>query len=392
MYGLWYRRIFLMIVVLGMTATTGTAWGLEKAPDFTDPTWRIEQIRRTAAFIYSTQDEHGAMNESGYINTDSNMLYAVMGLIAAYDLTHEKEYLHRSERAMRWLMSVQNPDGDWYLSYKREGDRYVATLPKSYRHFKAIRGVDTTMALFIHATALLDERSKDESLKRGLRDSARRAYQFLTAHNLDPSDGLYWSSYQLLAKPHADPNDLSGYRRYRVKYATDNAETYLGLIAYAKLFQDQAARQHAFRLKTQFTKFIDEQAGTYAVMLDRHDRTKMQPSYARHFATGWSAYLFDDPSMFTRAQTMLAIQVDEDGSFTEEDGTYALSTLSFLLGESKRTIRFAQVDPAQKFLTTMLTPSGGVADDVKSRNTYVNIAGMCLLYLCEEAKRDQLRG
>ncbi|MCK9910464.1 hypothetical protein MXD81_15065, partial [Microbacteriaceae bacterium K1510] len=105
------------------------------------------------------------------------MLYAMMGLLAAYDLTKRPHYLAAVAQGCRWLMRVQNPEGDWFLSYRREKDRYLPVLPKSYHSFTAIRGVDTTMALFIHVADQLRQRSADKNLQRQLEQAARRAYR-----------------------------------------------------------------------------------------------------------------------------------------------------------------------------------------------------------------------
>ncbi len=343
----------------------------------------LGRLQRAAAFILAQQDENGAMNESGLINTDSNMLYAMMGLLAAYDLTGQREYLRAVERGCRWLMQVQNKEGDWYLAYRRQGSGYVPALPDSYSNFAAIRGVDTTSALFVHVACELQKRTDDPGLRRQLREAARRAYRFLITRNRDPVDGLYWNSFQLEKGRQGDPGQLTAYRRFSVKYASDNAETYLGLVAAARLFGDQSAKRHAERLKQSFVRFFDPNEGVYAVMLDAKGNRAMHPSYARHFATGWSVYLFADPAMGEQALAKMAQKIKADGSFADEGGPYALSTLAFLLGECRSRTPSVKTIPAQQFLFRLQQANGGIADDVKSGNTYVNIAGIFLIYLCE---------
>lgn len=352
-----------------------------------------DRIHRAARFILAQQDEQGALNESGYINTDSNMLYAMMGLLAAYDLTKRPEYLAAVEKGCRWLIKVQNPEGDWFLSYRRENDGYLPVLPKSYSSFAAIRAVDTTMALFIHVARQLGERTADDMLRMQLERSCRRAYYFLLAYNLDPQDGLFYSSYQLEKKAnHTAATPLSAYKRYRVKYAADNAETYVGLMAAADMFADNTARRHAARLKKAFSRFWDEKSGSIAVMLDEDGDRKMRPAYARYFATGWSAYLMGDHARFAQSLAKIGDDMKADGSFSRWEGTYTLSTLSFLLGESGKRFRSPKTRQAEAFLFSQQLANGGIADDPESRNTYVNIAGMFLLYLAEQAKLDKAAG
>jgi|GEM_PF-1374152 len=342
----------------------------------------LQRLERTARFIIQRQDANGAMIESGFINTDSNMLYAIMGLLSAYDRTKRPEYLAAAERGCRWLMRVQNPEGDWYLSYRRVGDDYLPALPASYRQFAAIRGVDTTMALFIHVANELVKRTNDPHLQNLLRASAKRAYGFLLTYNLDPTDGLFWSSYQLAAGKTAFA--ISSYQPYRVKYSADNAETYMGLLAAAELLEDPHARVHAKRLKAQFVRFFDPERGLYAVMLDAAGKKGMRPAYARWFTNGWSAYLLREPAMFALSRANMEEGINERGQFRQWEGTYTLSTLAFVLGEQTGPISSKRVREAEQYLFSKQQGNGGLAEDEVHASTYVNLAGMYLLYLSKE--------
>jgi hypothetical protein len=342
----------------------------------------LQRLEQTARFILQRQDVNGAMDESGFINTDSNMLYAMMGLIAAYDRTKRSEYLEAVERGCRWLVQVQNPEGDWHLSYKREGDEYLPALPERYRQFAAIRGVDTTMALFIHVANAVSKRTKDHHLRELLRGSARRAYQFLIAYNLDPKDGLFWSSYQLAAGKTA--RSISDFQLYRVKYSADNAETYMGLLAAAELFGDPQAAAHADRLKAQFARFFDKEKGLYAVMLDASGERGMKPAYARWFANGWSAYLLQEPSMFALSRAVMEDGMNNEGQFRQWEGTFTLSTLAFLLAEQVNQVCSKRMGQAEQYLFANQQANGGLADEAEHPSTYVNLAGMYLLYLSKE--------
>lgn len=348
---------------------------------------RLQRLERAARFILERQDEHGAMNESGYINTDSNMLYALMGLIQAYDLTRESAYWRAVERGLWWLMSVQTAEGDWHLSYRREGDAYVPALPGSYRRFAAIRGVDTTMALFLYVAGEADKRTKNRELKAKLRQSAERAYRFLVRHNLDETDGLFWSSYQLREGNANTP--LSGYRLYKVKYAADNAETYLGLRAAADLLGDPRADAIAERLKRQFSRFVDRKKGVIAVMLDERGETAMRPAYARWFATGWSAWLLRERWLFAQPLSVVADHMDDSGAYRQWEGTFTLSTLAFLLGSQAVPVRPERMRDGERYLFSVQQPNGGLADEADVHSTYVNLAGMLLVYLSRElAKKN----
>jgi hypothetical protein len=346
---------------------------------------RAELARRmelAARFILQKQDENGAMNESGFINTDSNMLYALMGLIAAYDRTGRREYLQAVERGCRWLMKVQTPEGDWYLSYQWKDGQYLPALPASYKDFAAIRGVDTTMALFIHVARELDKRTADKQLQARLRAAANRAYRFLITRNLDTRDGLFWSSYQLESGKTA--RSLSDYALYRVKFAADNAETYIGLRAAAEMFSDRQAAMYAERLKQNFVRFFDAEKGVFAVMLDDEGKTSMRPAYARWFANGWSAYLLREPSMFSLPRAVMAEEVSRQGAFPQREGTYTLSTLAFLLGEQSSVVSSERTKWAEQYLFAMQQANGGLADEADYPSTYINLAGMYLLYLAGE--------
>lgn len=343
---------------------------------------RLIHLQRAASFILQLQDEHGAIAESGYINTDSNMLYALMGLISAYDLTREPAYLQAAERGMKWLMRVQTPDGDWHLSYRRAGDGYIPAVPGSYRQFAAIRGIDTTMALFIHVAREVDRRTEHPELRAQVREAAKRAYQFLTQNNLDPDDGLYWSSYQL--KKGEKARSIHDYHVYKVKYAADNAETYVGLLAAAALFPESSAEKQAQRLKSNFERFFDPQKGLYAVMLNGAGEQSAYPAYARWFANGWSACLLRDSAMFEKTLAIMSQQLGENGAFKQWEGTYTLSTLSYLLGEQAYSRSPIGKRRAEHYLFAMQQSNGGLADSAEASSTYINVAGLFILYLSRE--------
>jgi len=343
---------------------------------------RLERMQRAAGFILRQQDEQGAIAESGYINTDSNMLYALMGLISAYDLTRDPRYLRAVKSGMRWLMRVQTPQGDWHLAYRRAGEGYVPAVPGSYHPFSAIRGIDTTMALFLYVAREVDRRTGQLELRKPLRQAARRAYQFLVDHNLDPQDGLYWSSYQL--KKGKTARSIHDYQRYPVKYAADNAETYIGLVAAAALFPDTEAERLAQRLKDNFGRFFDSQEELYAVMVNGAGEQSLSPAYARWFANGWSACLFRDSAMFAQTLKAMAGHMNDTGAFPQREGTFTLSTLAYLLGEQAYRPDFAGKRHAESYLFAMQLPNGGLADSAEASSTYVNTAGMLILYLSRE--------
>lgn len=361
-------------------AGAGTA-----AQEASDTYERYVRLERAAAFILERQDEHGAMIESGYINTDSNMLYALMGLIRAHDLTREPKYWRAVEKGIGWLMRVQTPQGDWHLSYRRVGDGYLPAIPESYSHFAAVRGVDTTMALFIHVAREIDRRTDNPMLRKQLREAAKRSYQFLVEYNLDPTDGLYWSSYQLPRDKAA--RSLTDYQLYKVKYAADNAETYLGLLAAAALFPETPAEAQAKRLKQNFERFLDREKNTYTVMIDGKGEKSVRPSYARWFANGWSAFLIKDHTLFALPLAVMANEMNDHGAFPQWEDTYTLSSLSFLLGEQAYPNSSRRGQIAEQYLFAMQRTNGGLADSRKKPSTYINLAGMFLLYLSRELER-----
>lgn len=373
------RRMGMLVLV------TFIVWNLaiaNSAAEAARQDSRLIHLQRAASFILQLQDEHGAIAESGYINTDSNMLYALMGLISAYDLTREPAYWQAVERGMKWLMRVQTPDGDWHLSYRRAGDGYIPAVPGSYRQFAAIRGIDTTMALFIHVAREVDRRTEHPELRAQVREAAKRAYQFLTQYNLDPEDGLYWSSHQL--KKGEKARSIHDYHVYKVKYAADNAETYVGLLAAAALFPESSAEKQAQRLKRNFERFFDPQKGLYAVMLNGAGEQSAYPAYARWFANGWSACLLRDSAMFEKTLAIMSQQLGENGAFKQWEGTYTLSTLSYLLGEQAYSRSPIGKRRAEHYLFAMQQSNGGLADSAEASSTYINVAGLFILYLSRE--------
>lgn len=375
--------LILTALLVWNLAVSNQSWAAEKKEPLRQE--RLERLERAAGFILRQQDEHGAIVESGYINTDSNMLYAMMGLISAYDLTRNPAYLRAVERGMRWLMRVQTPEGDWHLSYKRAGEGYAPAVPGSYRQFSAIRGIDTTMALFIYVAREVDRRTDKPELRQQLRGAAKRAYRFLVRYNLDPADGLYWSSYQLAKESRA--RSIRDYGLYKVKYAADNAETYAGLVAAAALFPESPAERQAEKLKSSFSRFFDPDRRLYAVMLDGKGKQSLRPSYARWFANGWSACLIPDTPMFSLALREMSGKINKEGAFPQWEGAYTLSTLSYLLGLQAHSLTDAGKEAAERHLFAMQQDNGGVADSSESTSTYVNVAGMFILYLAREMQR-----
>lgn len=137
--------------------------------------------------------------------------YAALGLLRAYQVTGDASYRQTAERWLDWYAAHMNPDGTV--------DKYVGTYP-NWVATGDYDSADSYASTYILANWKLAELERNHGQRkkaaRVLTDRVERAWAAL--------DSVYLVDGVTIAK-----------KTYAVRYTMDNAETWLGEVAYAKL-------------------------------------------------------------------------------------------------------------------------------------------------------------
>jgi hypothetical protein len=216
----------------------------------------------------SLQDENGALydaHDSGWINTDNNMGYALSSLYFAFVETGEQKYVDALKAGLSWMAEIQNADGSWYHSYKRYGDVYASAVPGYYADLGIldIKTVDAIQSFFAYNLWLYYEASGDEDFMLAHIDAARAGIDRLIEDNLDENGRFFYSSWHLKS---------SGWKRYEIKYAMGQGDVYLGLKALYALTGEEKYEEAALQLKENFDGYyFDEAVARYGIGIDSDD-------------------------------------------------------------------------------------------------------------------------
>ena len=146
----------------------------------------MAQILAVGDFILSLQDAAGMVEDApgaGICNLDSNMEYALMGLAAAYQATHDARYLTGLEHGIDWLaqrIEMVDPQfrGSFHYAYSTTPP-YAPIAISPGGDVLDVRGVDTTSALFVHLLARHAEVTGSRALVDLYAPQAHAALDFL---------------------------------------------------------------------------------------------------------------------------------------------------------------------------------------------------------------------
>jgi hypothetical protein len=136
--------------------------------------------------------------------------YAVLGLLRAYEVTHNQRYLDASNAWLQWYQSHMNPDGTV--------DDFTGTYP-TYTDTHDYDSADSYASTYLMAVW------KDATLQHGTEQGRYLAatYPFVQKA-YGALDSVYLADGLTIAK-----------QSYPVEYLMDNTETWLGLAASQKL-------------------------------------------------------------------------------------------------------------------------------------------------------------
>ncbi|MGI5157164.1 hypothetical protein [Microbispora sp. CA-102843] len=137
--------------------------------------------------------------------------YAALGLLRAYQVTGERRYRDTASRWLDWYAAHMNADGTV--------DKYTGSYP-DWTAAGDYDSADSYAATYILANWKLAELARND----GQRKKAARRVADRVARAWGALDSVFLVDGVTIAKD-----------SYRIRYTMDNAETWLGEVAYAKL-------------------------------------------------------------------------------------------------------------------------------------------------------------
>lgn len=337
-----------------------------------------------ADFILAQQDANGAIpdqSNSGTVNTDSNMEYAMIGLAAAYGATHDAKYRTGLEKGITWLagreeMTDPNWKGSWRYAYSYFPP-YNAIPTSPGNGIADVRGVDATSALFVYLLYKHHQLTGSTALADKYSTHARAALDFILAKNINPS-GFSGSSWQL-------PTGSGRWRFWSYEYAADQADVYLGMNAGALLFPDNPkyAAKASF-LKTNVpSQFYMAHHRRYSVGRDTGGRPDTELGIDTIFPQGYLPWVFGSNPQNLGSVQWLISQTQADGSIHSPatDRAYALSNVLLLLGAGAQGVQ-----PPSTTLTWIVknvfdTRTHGIHDFPGSPDLETNVSGIAVTAL-----------
>ena len=179
------------------------------------PADRLADIRKIADVVLAHQKPDGGLSLGGAAPHDLRLEtyfnnYAAYSLYLAADLTRDDRYADAADRWLRWYARWMHPDGTI--------EHFTGTYPDWVRGvLDAQDSCPATyfLAVWKGATRLRDRRARTAYLAEFM-PAVHQTYQAI--------DEVYLTEGVTLAK-----------RTYPIRYLQDNAETWFGMVAYAKL-------------------------------------------------------------------------------------------------------------------------------------------------------------
>ncbi len=301
----------------------------------TTPDQQRAMALQIADFILSQQDPNGAIPDeadSGTVNTDSNMEYAMIGLAAAYGSTRDAKYLTGLEKGIAWLAAREEMTdpawkGSWRYTYSYTSP-YNAIPTSPGDGIADVRGVDATSALFVYLLYQHRQLTGSTALVTQYSAHARAALDFILAKNINPS-GFSGSSWQR-------PNGSNTWQFWPYEYAADQGDVYLGMNAGALLFPDNpkyAAKATFLKTNVPSQFYMTTQA-RYSVGRDTGSGLDTELGIDTIFPQGYLPWVFGSNAQSTGSTQWLINKTQADGSIRSPstDPAYALSNVVLLLG------------------------------------------------------------
>ncbi len=330
-----------------------------------------------ADFILSLQNDDGRIMDcpdSDVVNEDSNMEYACLGLAAAYGHSGEQKYLDGLAKAVTWLAAREEmTDADWKGSWF-----YAYGVDAPYDPFPLspgegvddVRGVDATSALFVYVLYLHRTLSGDASLAALYENNARAALDFLLANNYD-SAKYFYSSWQ---------ESSGSWDLWKYRYAADQADVYLGMMAGFLLYGDADYGDSADAIAAGVTAdFFDVDGEKFATGMESDGSLETGfDEFDSIFPQGYLAWVFGSSEQTLAAYGWLESKKTSGGGIYcyEGDPGYSLSVAVLALAACSLGLDA----PADSFewiaLETYDADDGGICDTKNGyRDKFSNVAG-----------------
>jgi len=151
-------------------------------------------------------------HDSSRINFDATSLYACMGLLAAYQIDDDPDYLLAVRDFLIWFaqQQMQSPsdsftDGAWNIGYQRingQTPTYIpAIAPYDAQGISEIRWVDAVQCLPAFILYWYAALSGDNAVKAQLLPTFAKGIDGFIRNNYDSGSGFFYSSWQLKTSP-----------------------------------------------------------------------------------------------------------------------------------------------------------------------------------------------
>jgi hypothetical protein len=343
----------------------------------------IAEALRMADFVLSLQMPDGAIvDEPGgsKVNEDSNMEYALIGLGAAYEASHDSKYLRGLEKGIQWLaereeMNDRRWKGSWYFVYSAKTGGHLPSPPGP--GMMDARGVDATSALFPYLLYLHQRLSHSSALAERYAGHGRAALDFIIRENL-AADGLSQSSWLQREKD-------KQWTLFEERYSADQGDVYLGMHAGQLLYRDPRYGRVAEELRTKTPAMIfDTGQRRYALGRDSAGGlTSTDDGISAAFSQGYLTWIWGDTRENRQGTEWLRAKVKADGSIVTVPGKPSYSLTVAMLGAADAGLAApARAEALQWLLSHTYDPkTGGVhhSPDPKDKTESNNEAGFCII-------------
>lgn len=372
-------RCLLLIMVLCASMFACSSASTQTFPQDTT------QALNIANFLLSQQDANGCIPDApGYntANNDSNEEYALIGLAAAYNYSHNAAYLAGFEKGIAWLaareeMTDPTWKGSWYLQYSSTPP-YAEVPVSGGSGTTNVRGVDATSSLFVYLLYLDYRLTGSKTLSQTYSANAQNALNFIINHNLD-TDGLSWSSWLYYTSSQS-------WQIYQEKYSADQGDVYLGMHAGAILYSSTTYANEATLLMTKTpVSIFNTSEKRYALGLFADGTLdNSTDGYSEGFAQGYLSWMWGNTTQNQDGMTWFRTKVQKNGSVVTLKGAPAYSLNVAMLGLGDNGVSAAA--PVSSFtwlINNTYRSNGGVYDSLASGDEidYDNVEGFTIISL-----------
>ena len=341
--------------------------------------WK-SRIRTVGDHLLDQQSRDGCIADTPRgvrANEDSHMQYALLALAHAYRITRSDRFRRGLREGIAWLaerMETREKGwvGSWRYAYSARRP-YVALPTPPAEGIDDARGLSSTSALFVYLLALYTEVAQDGTPARTYKAHARAALDFILDHNL-AKNRLFYNGWHR-------PKGHNEWAQFRMHYAADQADCYLGLRAGYYILGQRRYNIAATRLRDAVPKlFYSKDKRVLGTALDSRGRLVLpKDNWEGYFAQGYLAWSLGPMDETRAALKWLNDRHAPDGSIRTHKSKvpYTLPAALFCLGSYRLNSYHTQRDKTKRWLRdSIFTTTGGIRDFAHRRApVYSNLAG-----------------